>query len=102
MPLEGKRGIIMTMTMEIPERIGRRVKRRIGATGYTLPTLTVKLYSIWLEGGIELDDEKRKHALPVEYTDIFGLVKDEIDPAAPHDMESIRGNIAKKRRDYAR
>jgi hypothetical protein len=44
------------MTMEIPERIGRRVKRRIGATGYTLPTLTVKLYSIWLDGGIELDD----------------------------------------------
>ena len=36
------------------------------------------------------------------YTDIFGLVKDEIDPAAPHDMESIRGNIARKRRDYAR
>ena len=102
MPLDGKRGIIMTMTMEIPERIGRRVKRRIGATGYTLPTLTVKLYSIWLEGGIELDDEKRKRALPVEYTDIFGLVKDEIDPAAPHDMESIRDNIAKKRRDYAR
>ena len=53
--------------------------------------LTVKLYSIWLDGGIELDDEKRKHALPVEYTDIFGMVKDEIDPAAPHDMESIRG-----------
>ena len=49
-----------------------------------------------------MDDEKRKHALPVEYTDIFGMVKDEIDPAAPHDMESIRGNIAKKRRDYAR
>ena len=92
----------MTRTMEIPDRICRRVERRIGTIGYTLPTLTVKLYSIWLDGGIELDDEKRARALPAEYTDIFGIVKDEIDPAAPHEMETIRRNIAKKRRDYAR
>ena len=88
--------------MEIPERICRRVERRIGSIGYTLPMLTVKLYSIWLEGGIELDDQKRARTLSPKYTDIFGIVKDEIDPAAPHDMESIRGNIAKRRRDYAR
>ena len=92
----------MTRTMEIPERICRRVERRIGSIGYTLPMLTVKLYSIWLEGGIELDDEKRARTLPAEYTDIFGMVKDEIDPAAPHDMKSIRGNIARRRKDYAR
>ena len=92
----------MTRTMEIPERLCRRVERRIGSIGYTLPMLTVKLYSIWLEGGIELDDQKRARTLSPEYTDIFGMVKDEIDPAAPHDMESIRGNIAKRRRDYVR
>ena len=101
-PLYGKRGIGVTRTMEIPERICRRVERRIGPIGYTLPMLTVKLYSIWLEGGIELDDEKRARTLPAEYTDIFGMVKDEIDPAAPHDMKSIRRNIARRRKDYAR
>ena len=89
--------------MEIPEGICRRVERRIGRMGYTLPKLTVKLYTIWLDGGIELDDEKwAARTLPTEYTDIFGIVKDEIDPAAPHDMESIRENIAKWRKDYAK
>ena len=93
----------MTRTMEIPERICRRVERRIGRMGYTLPKLTVKLYTIWLDGGIELDDEKRAaRMLPSEYTNIFGIVKDEIDPSAPHDMASIRENIAKRRKDYAR
>ena len=92
----------MTRTMEIPERICRRVERRIGKIGYTLPKLTVKLYTIWLDGGIELDDEKKSHALSPEYTDIFGAVKDKIDPKAPHDMTSIRNNIAKRRRDFAR
>ncbi len=92
----------MTRTVEIPDRICRRVERRIGTIGYTLPMFTVKLYSIWLEGGIELDDGKRMRRLPAEYTDIFGIVKDEIAPAAPHDMESIRGNISRKRRDYAK
>ena len=90
----------MTRTMEIPEKICRRVERRIGGTGYTLPKLTVKLYTIWLDGGINLDDDNRTVSLSPEYTDIFGIVKDEIDPAAPHDMASIRDNIAKRRRDY--
>ena len=40
--------------------------------------------------------------LSSSYTDIFGVVKDEIDPNAPHDMVSIRRNIAKRRRDFAR
>ena len=62
----------MPRTMEIPERIYRRVER------------------------------KTKTELSSEYTDIFGIVKDEIDPAAPHDMASIRCNIAKRRKDYAR
>ena len=92
----------MTRTMEIPERIFRRVERRIGGTSYTLPKLTVKLYSIWLDGGIVLEDENRPAKLSSVYTDIFGVVKGEIDPTAPHDMASIRGNIAKRRRDFAR
>ena len=61
----------MTRTVEIPDRICRRVERRIGVTGYTLPALTARLYSIWLEGGIELDDAKRTRKLPSEYTEIF-------------------------------
>lgn len=92
----------MTRTMEIPAKICRRVERRIGKMGYTLPKLTVKLYTIWLEGGIELDDEKKSPALSPEYTDIFGMVKDKIDPDAPHDMASIRNNIAQRRKDFAR
>lgn len=92
----------MTRTMEIPEGICRRVERRIGPIGYTLPKFTVKLFSIWLNGGIELDERNPKAVLSSEYTDIFGIVKDEIDPAAPHDMASIRSNIAKRRKDYAR
>jgi len=87
--------------MEIPERICRQVERRIGPIGYSLPSFTVKLYSIWLDGGIELDDCKRKQPLSHEYTSIFGMVKDQIDPSAPHDMASIRGNIARHRKDYA-
>ena len=88
----------MTRTMEIPERICRRVERRIGPNGYTLP---VKLFSIWLNGGIELDERKPKTVLSSEYTDIFGIVRDAIDPDAPHDMASIRSNIAKRRKDCA-
>lgn len=89
--------------MEIPEKICRRVEKRIGGMGYTLPKLTAKLYTIWLDGGIELDDKKRTaRKLSPEYTDIFGIVKDKIDPSAPHDMESIRANIATRRREYAR
>ena len=93
----------MTRTMELPERICRRVEKRIGRLGYTLPKLTVKLYTIWLDGEVELDSEKKaSRALAPEYTDIFGVVKGKIDPSAPHDMESIRANINKRRRDYAR
>ena len=93
----------MTRTMELPERICRRVEKRIGKLGYTLPKLTVKLYTIWLDGEVKLDSEKRAtRALASEYTDIFGIVKDKIDPSAPHDMESIRTNINKRRRDYVR
>ena len=92
----------MTRTIEMPERICRRVERRIASAGYTLPMLTAKLYSIWLDGGIELDDDRRTVPLSSEYTDIFGIVKDDIDPAAPHDMPSIRANIARRRKDYKR
>ena len=93
----------MTRTMEIPEGICRRVEKRIGRLGYTLPKLTVKLYTIWLDGEIELDDEKRAaRALSPEYTNIFGIVKDKINPSAPHDMKSIRANIAKRRSNFAR
>ena len=91
----------MTRTLDIPERLCRRVERRIGSIGYTLPKLTAKLYTIWLDGGIKLDDEPVS-SLSSDYTDIFGIVKDEIDPAAPHDMDSIRANIASRRKDYAR
>ena len=92
----------MTRTLDIPERLCRRVERRIGSIGYTLPKLTVKLYTSWLNGGIKLDDEPVRKPLSSDYTDRFGIVKDEIDPAAPHDMESIRTNIASRRKDYAR
>ena len=92
----------MTRTMEIPERICRRVERRIAKMGYTLPKLTVKLYTIWLDGGIALNEEKKSPSLSPEYTDIFGIVKDKIDPNAPHDMLSIRSNIAQRREDFAR
>ena len=92
----------MTRTMEIPERICRRVERRIGKIGYTLPKLTVKLYTIWLDGGIALDEEKEIPSLSPEYTDIFGIVKDKIDPNAPHDMASIRSNVARRRKDFTR
>ena len=35
------------------------------------------------------------HDLPEPYTRGFGILKDEIDPAVPHDMARIRANIAK-------
>ena len=35
------------------------------------------------------------HDLPEPYTRSFGILKDEIDPAVPHDMARIRANIAK-------
>ena len=40
------------------------------------------------------------HELPEPYTRGFGILKDEIDPAAPHDMASIRVNIAKWRKGF--
>ena len=95
-------GECMTRTIEMPERICRRVERRIGSTGYTLPKLTVKLYSVWLDGGITLDDDSQAKQLSSEYTDIFGIARGDINPAAPHDMASIRDNVARRRKDFKR
>ena len=44
------------------------------------------------------NDFAHTHDLPEPYTRGFGILKDEIDPAAPHDMASIRANIAKWRK----
>lgn len=45
-----------------------------------------------------MHDFAHTHDLPEAYTRGFGILKDEIDPAAPHDMASIRANIAKWRK----
>ena len=45
-----------------------------------------------------MNDFAHTHELPEPYTRGFGILKDEIDPAAPHDMASIRANIAKWRK----
>ena len=44
-----------------------------------------------------VNDFTHTYDLPEPYTRGFGILKDEIDPAAPHDMASIRANIAKWR-----
>ena len=46
------------------------------------------------------NDFAHTHDLPEPYTRGFGILKDEIDPAAPHDMASIRANIAKWRKSF--
>ena len=51
----------------------------------------------WLEV-CPVNDFAHMHDLPEPYTRGFGILKDEIDPAAPHDMASIRANIAKWRK----
>ena len=45
-----------------------------------------------------MNDFAHTHELPEPYTRGFGILKDEIDPAVPHDMASIRANIAKWRK----
>ena len=45
-----------------------------------------------------MNDFTHTHDLPEPYTRGFGILKDEIDPAAPHDMASVRANIAKWRK----
>ena len=45
-----------------------------------------------------MNDFAHTHDLPEPYTRGFGIQKEEIDPAAPHDMASIRANIAKWRK----
>ena len=47
-----------------------------------------------------MNDFAHTHDLPEPYTRGFGILKDEIDPAAPHDMASIRANIAKWRMGF--
>ena len=47
-----------------------------------------------------MNDFAHTHDLPEPYTRGFGILKDEIDPAAPHDMASIRANIAKWRKSF--
>ena len=42
-----------------------------------------------------VNDFAHTQDLPEPYTRGFGILKDEIDPAAPHDMARIRANIAK-------
>ena len=45
-----------------------------------------------------VNDFAHTHDLPEVFDRGFGILKDEIDPAAPHDMASIRANIAKWRK----
>ena len=45
-----------------------------------------------------MNDFAHTHDLPEPYTRGFGILKDEIDPAVPLDMASIRANIAKWRK----
>ena len=92
----------MTQTLEIPDRIYRRVAQRVGRMGSSVPRLTMQLYMIWLDGGVQVEEEWKQAELPASYTNIFGAVKDKIDPSAPHDMASIRANIARRRKDFAR
>ena len=47
-----------------------------------------------------VNDFAHTHDLPEAYTRGFGILKDEIDPAAPHDMASIRANITKLRKGF--
>ena len=47
-----------------------------------------------------MNDFAHTHDLPEPYTRGFGILKDEIDPPAPHDMASIRANIAKWRKSF--
>ena len=61
------------------------MEKRIGATGYTLPKFTVKLYSVWLEGGIELDDDHDADADVSATTNVVAVVTQR--------MRSIGGEI---------
>ena len=45
-----------------------------------------------------VNDFAHTHQLPEAFDRGFGILKDEIDPAAPHDVASIRTNIAKWRK----
>lgn len=45
-----------------------------------------------------VNDFAHTHELPEAFDRGFGILRDEIDPAAPHDMASIRANIAKWRK----
>ena len=47
-----------------------------------------------------MNDFAHAQDLPESFTRGFGILKDEIDPAAPHDMASIRANIAKWRKSF--
>ena len=70
----------MTKTLEIPDRIYRRVEQRVGRMGYSVPKLTTQLYMIWLDGGVQIEDVRQASQPPeggseYDFSDLAGKLR---------------------------
>lgn len=80
----------MRTTLDIPDSMYRRIKTRTAQEGVTVRSVTLVLYSRWLDGDSTPvpPAAKRVRKRPAW----FGSVK--VDADLPHDMASVRKSIA--------
>ena len=78
-----------------------REKEAIASTYNSLADYCAHLKAIedsMMARGLSFYNRREASKLPSGDTDIFGLVQDEIDHSASHDMASIRDNISRRRK----
>ena len=80
----------MRTTLDIPDALYRKIKTRTAQEGVTVRSVTLLLYTQWLNGDTPAPPpvRKPKRNLPAW----FGSVK--VDADLPHDMASVRKSIA--------
>lgn len=70
----------------------RRIKTRTAQEGRTVRSITLVLYSQWLDDGPRDKDARQTAEKRPRTPPWFGSVK--VDPNLPHDMASVRESIA--------
>ena len=82
----------MRTTLDIPDTMYRRIKTRAAQEGSTVRAITLVLYSQWLGDEPRTEATRQPRSRRPKTPSWFGSVK--VDPNLPHDMASVRENIA--------
>lgn len=92
----------MKATIEIPDELYRRVKAKSALEGRAIRQVTEELYRSYVEGDPSGAVEAKGGAAPEVESEEgpppppwFAMLRDRVQPARRHDLESIRESIGR-------